>query len=147
MRIKHLAIALVGLSISSTVFAQAKPEDEIRYRQSVMNVIGRAFGPMINMAQDKTPYNKDVVAKNSQIIDTMVGLPWNAFGPGTEKGAATKADLKVWSAQPKFKDGAEKMQQGVSKLSQTVKGGDERRSRLRLATSAKPVKVVMMISG
>ena len=128
MNIKKIVIAAVALSIASTVFAQTKPEDEIRYRQSVMNVIGRAFGPMVNMAQDKTPYNKDVVAKNTQVIETIVGLPWSSFGPGTEKGAPTKADLKVWSEQPKFKDGSEKMQQAVAKLSQTVKGGGDEKA-------------------
>ncbi|HEY0844981.1 MAG TPA: cytochrome c [Noviherbaspirillum sp.] len=126
MRTKHLVIALLALCAASTGFAQVKPEDEIRYRQSVMNVIGRAFGPMVGMAQNKIPYNKDVVAKNTQIIETLSGLPWNAFGPGTEKGAPTKADMKVWSDSTKFKGAADKMQQEVSKLSQTVKAGDEK---------------------
>ena len=129
MKKKHIALASVAtlaLCAATTVFAQAKPEEEIRYRQSVMNVIGRAFGPMVNMAQNKIPYNKDVVAKNTQVIDTLVTLPWNAFGPGTEKGAPTKADMKIWSEQANFKEGADKMQQEVSKLSQAVKGGDEK---------------------
>lgn len=126
MRTKHLVVAMVAWCAASTVTAQVKPEDEIRYRQSVMNVIGRAFGPMVAMAQNKIPYNKDVVAKNTQIIETLSGLPWNAFGPGTEKGAPTKADMKVWSDSAKFKSAADKMQQEVSKLGQTVKAGDEK---------------------
>lgn len=126
MKTKHLVIASLALCTATGTFAQVKPEDEIRYRQSVMNVIGRAFGPMVNMAQNKTPYNKDVVAKNTQVIETLSGLPWNSFGPGTEKGAPTKADMKVWSDASKFKNGADKMQQEVTKLGQTVKGGDEK---------------------
>jgi cytochrome c556 len=140
MTIKHLVLASVALSIAGTVFAQVKPEDEIRYRQSGMNVIGRAFGPMVNMAQDKIPYNKDVVAKNTQIIETLAGLPWNSFAAGTEKGAPTKADLKVWSEQAKFKEGADKMQQSVTKLSQTVKGGDEKAIKAAIGDLGKTCK-------
>jgi cytochrome c556 len=140
MNIKHLAIASIALSVASIVFAQAKPEDEIRYRQSGLNVIGRAFGPMVNMAQDKIPYNKEVVARNTQIIETLAGLPWNSFGPGTEKGAPTKADLKVWSEQSKFKDASEKMQQSVIKLSQTVKGGDEKAIKAAIGDLGKACK-------
>ena len=47
-----LAATLVALA-APLAHAQAKPEDEIRYRQSVMNVIGRAMGPMGAMAQGK----------------------------------------------------------------------------------------------
>lgn len=126
MNKKQLVIATVALCTATTVLAQAKPEDEIRYRQSVMNVIGRAFGPMVNMAQNKIPYNKDVVAKNTQVIETLAGLPWSAFGPGTEKGAPTKADMKIWSEPGKVKESSEKMQQEVTKLAQAVKGGDEK---------------------
>lgn len=141
MKFKHLAIASVAMCITSTVFAQqVKPEDEIRYRQSVMNVIGRAFGPMVNMAQGKIPYNKDVVVKNTQIIETLAGLPWNAFAAGTEKGAPTKADLKIWNEQDKFKESSEKMQQGVTKLSQTVKGGDEKAIKSAIGDLGKTCK-------
>lgn len=140
MKIKHFAIASLATCVAGTVLAQAKPEEEIRYRQSVMNVIGRAFTPMVNMAQEKIPYNKDVVTKNTQIIDTLAGLPWSAFGAGTEKGAPTKADLKVWSEQGKFKESSEKMQQSVAKLSQTVKGGDEKAIKTAIGDLGKTCK-------
>lgn len=140
MNMKHLTIACLTTCIASAALAQAKPEDEIRYRQSVMNVIGRAFTPMVNMAQDKIPYNKDVVARNTQIIETLAGLPWPAFGPGTEKGAPTKADMKVWSDQAKFKESSEKMQQGVTRLGQTVKGGDEKAIKAAIGDLGKTCK-------
>ena len=55
----------------------------------------------------------------------MSKLPWNSFGPGTDKGAPTKADTKIWSEMDKFKDKADKMQAEVRKLAQTAKSGDE----------------------
>lgn len=126
MRAKHIAVTALALGIASSALAQAKPEEEIRYRQSVMNVVGRAFGPLIGMAQDKIPYNKDVVGRNVNILETLAPLPWGAFAAGTEKGAPTKADMKVWSEAAKFKEHADKMQQAVAKLGQAAKGGDEK---------------------
>lgn len=140
MRTKHAVIASVALCVAATAFAQAKPEEEIRYRQSVMNVIGRAFGPMVDMAQGKIPYNKEVVVKNTQIIDTLDGLPWNSFRPGTKKGAPTKADLKIWNDQAKFKESSEKMQQAVAKLGETVKGGDEKAIKSAIGDVGKACK-------
>lgn len=123
---KRILVAACSLAFAATALAQVKAEDEIRYRQSVMNVVGRAFGPLIAMAQDKIPYNKEVAARNSLLLESLAPLPWSAFAAGTEKGAPTKADLKVWSEAQKFKDAGEKMQQAVVKLGQSVKTGDEK---------------------
>lgn len=128
MKLKQLTLAALTLSLASAAFAQVKPEDEIRYRQSVMNVIGRAFGPMGAMAQDKAPFNKDVVVKNTAIVEMMAGLPWNSFAAGTEKGAPTKADMKVWSEGAKFKEAAEKAGKAIAALSAAVKGGADEKA-------------------
>ena len=140
MNKKHAAVAACMLALVGSALAQAKPEEDIRYRQSVMNVIGRAFGPMIAMAQDKIPYNKDVVAKNSQLLETLSSLPWAAFGAGTDKGAPTKADMKVWSESAKFKDAAEKMQQAAAKVAQAAKGSDEKAVKATLGDLGKACK-------
>jgi cytochrome c556 len=140
MKLKQMTLAAVALALTSGAFAQVKPEDEIRYRQSVMNVNGRAFGPMAAMAQDKAPYNKDVVVKNTAIVEMMIGLPWNSFAAGTEKGAPTKADMKVWSEAAKFKEGAEKAQKAVAALASTVKGGDEKAIKAAIGDVGKTCK-------
>lgn len=140
MKLHKIVVAGLALGIAAGALAQAKPEDEIRYRQSVMNVVGRAFGPMIAMAQDKIPYNKDVVAKNSHVLETVAGLHWASFGPGTDKGAPTKADMKIWSEQAKFKDLTDKFQQAVAKVGQTAKGGDEKAVKAALGDLGKACK-------
>ncbi|HEX5628922.1 MAG TPA: cytochrome c, partial [Usitatibacteraceae bacterium] len=102
-----------------------KPESEIRYRQSVMNVTGRAMGPMGAMAQGKAPFNAALAQKNSALVETMLGLPWGSFGPGTEKGAPTKADLKVWKEADKFRQSAEAAQKAAAGLVAAAKTGEE----------------------
>jgi cytochrome c556 len=55
----------------------------------------------------------------------MLGLPWDSFGPGTDKGAPTRADLKVWKETAKFKQGAEAAQKAAANLAAVAKTGDE----------------------
>jgi cytochrome c556 len=126
---KRFAFAAAVLAATSAGIASAqqgpKPEDEIRYRQSVMNVIGRAMGPMGAMAQGKAPFNAAVAQKNSALVETLLALPWNSFGPGTDKGAPTKADPKIWQDTARFKQGAENAQKAVADLVAAAKTGDE----------------------
>lgn len=82
------AAAALACGIAGATFAPMKPQDEIRYRQSVMNVAGRPVIPMIPMAQDKIPYHAEVVARNTQALDTVIGLHRDSFGPGPERAEA-----------------------------------------------------------
>ncbi|MBI3524472.1 MAG: cytochrome c [Betaproteobacteria bacterium] len=140
MKTKHIFAAALTLMVAAGAKAQVKPEDAIDYRQSVMNVVGHAFGPMISMVQGKIPYNKDVVVKNSNVIDTIIDLPWASFAPGTEKGAPTKASLKIWSESEKFKELADKAQQAAVNLGKAVKGGDEKTIKTTLGDLGKSCK-------
>ncbi len=125
--LKSIVLATATVATAGLAFAQQgpKPEDEIRYRQSVMNVIGRAMGPMGAMAQGKAPFNAAVVQKNAALIDSLNSLPWASFGPGFDKGAPTKADMKVWTEAAKFKQSAEASQKAVADLVVASKSGDE----------------------
>lgn len=122
-----LVAAVLAASAAGLASAQQgpKPESEIRYRQSVMNVTGRAMGPMGAMAQGKAPFNAALAQKNSALVETMLGLPWSSFGPGTEKGAPTKAALKVWKEADKFRQSADAAQKAAAGLVAAAKTGEE----------------------
>ena len=98
-----------------------KPEDAIKYRQSVLTVMGNSFGKISAVVKGEAPYNKDEVAKNAAIVAMMSTLPWQAFGPGTEGG---KAQSDVWSDNAKFKAASEKMQLAVADLNKAAQSGD-----------------------
>ena len=105
MKLKHLAVlAMAGLA-TSAAFAQVKPEQQIEYRQSAMTVIARSSGALNAMAKGDLPFTKDVALRHAAVLANLSDLPLNtgAFGPGTDKGAPTKADPKVWSEPEKFK--------------------------------------------
>jgi cytochrome c556 len=132
-----LAVVFAG---SASAQQGPKPEDEIRYRQSVMNVQGRAMGPMGAMAQGKAPFNAAVAQKNSALLDSLMGLAWNSFGPGTDKGAPTRADAKIWSDAAGFKRAAEDAQKAVAQLAAVAKDGDETKFKSAFGAVGKACK-------
>ena len=98
-----------------------KPEDAIKYRQSVLTVMGNSFGKISAVVKGEAPYNKDEVAKNAAIVAMMSTLPWQAFGPGTEGG---KAQPDIWSDNAKFKAASEKMQLAAVDLNKAAQSCD-----------------------
>jgi cytochrome c556 len=119
-----LTLAAIVSTLSLPAMAQfQKPEDAIKYRKSVMTVQAAHFGRIGAMVNGRVPYDAKVVADNAAIVETMSKLPWVAFGPGTDKGE-TRALPAIWTEQAKFKDGADKMQSEVAKLSAASKTGN-----------------------
>jgi cytochrome c556 len=125
-----LAAAVVAATSLAHAQQAPKPEDQIRYRQSVMNVMGRSFGGLNAMAKGDVPFNKDAATRNAAIVEMMSGLPAAAFGPGNEKGAPTKADMKIWSEQDKFKAAYDKMLAEVKKLPAAAGTADSLKSQV-----------------
>lgn len=105
MKFQKIAVLVLACISASAVFAQAKPEDQIKYRQSAMTVNARSSGVLNAMAKGDIPFNKEVAVRHASVIADLSDLPLQAgaFGPGTDKGAPTKADPKVWSEPEKFK--------------------------------------------
>jgi cytochrome c556 len=125
MKLQKIILAGTAASLmmsASLAIAQfQKPEDAIKYRQSVFTVLANSFGKIGAVVKGEAPYNKDEVAKNAAIVATLSPLPWQAFGPGTEGG---KAQAGVWSDNAKFKAGSEKMQLAVADLNKAAQSGD-----------------------
>ena len=121
-----LILASAFVSLATPASAQfRKPEDAIKYRQSVMTVQGRAFyGSIGGMASGRTPFDPKVAADSAELIALLARLPWVAFGPGTDKGAPTDAKPTIWTDSVKFKELADKMQAETTKLAAAAKTGN-----------------------
>ena len=133
-RIKVLALGIaVAAGASSVALAQVKPEDAIRARQSIMRVVALNFGPIANMAQDKAPFNKEVVVTNSTRLETLWQMDPSRFFvagtdrpvPGAKIASFTDAKPEIWSEQDRFKSAFDKTGQAIVKLAQTAQSGDE----------------------
>ena len=118
------AAALVAFTVPAS--AQfAKPEDAIKYRQSSLSVMGTHFGRIGAMVNGRVPFDAKVAAENADIVADMAKLPWQAFGPGTEKGAIpSRAKAEIWTEQAKFKELSEKMLAETTKLAVAAKTGN-----------------------
>ncbi|QHE78082.1 c-type cytochrome [Hydrogenophaga sp. PBL-H3] len=117
-----MAVAITGLS--APAFAQfQKPEDAIKYRKATFTVMASHFGRLGAMASGRAPFDAKVAAESAAIVETMSKLPWEGFGPGTDKGD-TRALPAIWTEQAKFKESAGKLQAETTKLSAAAKTGN-----------------------
>ncbi|QIL82194.1 cytochrome c [Diaphorobacter sp. HDW4A] len=126
---KYKALATILATSACTLFALpasaqfAKAEDAIKYRQGALFVMGQHFGRLGAMAQGKIPFDAKAAQENADVVAAMAKLPWAAFGPGTEKGAPTKAKDDIWLEPEKFKEHADKLVAESAKLAVATKTG------------------------
>jgi cytochrome c556 len=102
----------------------AKPEDAIKYRQSVMTVIAAHFGRIGAVVQGKVPYDAKATADNAAIVYSLSRLPFTAFVEGSDKGGNTKAKPEVWKEGDKFQAAAKDFQDQAAKLDAAAKSGN-----------------------
>jgi cytochrome c556 len=119
------AVVALALGLAAgAVFAQAKPEQVVKQRQSVMTLQGKYFGPMAAMAQGKAPYNADIVRRNAAFLDNLSRMAWDGFDPSTKdvKSAALPA---IYEQPDKFKEAAARLENEAHKLYEVSRSGDE----------------------
>jgi cytochrome c556 len=118
-----LVVAVVGL-LAGAAFAQfAKTEDAVKYRQSVMSVIGTHFSRMGAVVKGEAPYAKEAFEQNANIVAMLMPLPWDAFmAAGSDKGSGMKAD--ALAKKDDFMKLAAVNQAEVAKLLAVAKGGE-----------------------
>ena len=123
--IASFAVAAAAAVLSFPAAAQfAKSEDAIKYRQSALFVMGEHFGRIGAMANGRIPFDAKAATENAEIVASMAKLPWAAFGPGTDKGAPTKAEPEIWTEAAKFKEHNEKLMAESTKLVAAAKTGN-----------------------
>jgi cytochrome c556 len=133
-RFVKIGVAL-GLAACATgiAYAQMKPEEAIRARQSIMRVMALNFGPVSQMAQGKAAFNKDVFVANALRVESVWEMNVARFFPaGSDKPVAgskiaefTRAKAEIWGEPDKFKKAQNAMTEAVGKLAAAAKSGDE----------------------
>lgn len=122
---RTLILLATSLGLAAPALAQfRKPEDAVKYRQSVMYTMGNHFYSRLGaMANGRIPFDAKAAAENADVVLTLSRLPWVAFGPDTNVGK-TEAKPAIWIEQAKFRDLSEKMQAEVVKLQAASRTGD-----------------------
>ena len=127
-----LALALTA-SATSIAYAQMKPEDAIRARQSIMRVVALNFGPVAQMAQGKVPWNKEAFVANALRLESVWAMnPHRFFPAGSDKAVAgakiasfTDVTAEAFSKGDAFKKAFETNTQAIGKLAAAARAGDE----------------------
>jgi cytochrome c556 len=125
---KHPLLSLTAtvccLSTALPAAAQfQKPEDAIQYRQSAKTLMGAHFGRVAAMASGRAPYDAEAAKRNTAVLTTLVQLPFDAYLPGTDTGAPTRAKPTAWTDAAGFKKYSTALQDAVAKLDAAAKGG------------------------
>jgi cytochrome c556 len=120
------AVLVLASALALPALAQfRKPEDALKYRQSVMFTMGNHFYSRIGgMVNGRVPFDAKAAAENADVIVTLSKLPWVGFTPDTQGVGKTDAKPAIWTEQAKFKDLGDKMQAEVLKLQAASKTGD-----------------------
>jgi cytochrome c556 len=119
------ALALVALVAAMPASAQfQKPEQAIKYRQSVMALQGAHFGRIGAMTAGRVPFDAAAVQANADLVLTLSKLPFAAFGDGTDKAAPTRAKPEIWTNRADFDAKAKTYQDEVVKLQAAARTGD-----------------------
>jgi len=124
-----VAALAAAAALATTLPAAAqfrKPEDAVKYRQSVMAVQNFHLGRIFGMAGGRIPFDAKVVAEDAAVLDVTDKLPFVAFvdGSGPDKVPATNAKAEIWKERAKFDAAAAKMVEDVSKLNVAAKSGN-----------------------
>ena len=122
---KTIAVLVIfGILIGAAWAQFSKPEKAVKYRQSVMFVIGQHFGRLGAMVKGNQPYDQKSFANNTAVIETLAGLPWEAFlVPGSDQGKTTMKS-SVLKDPDGLKSLSQQFQIEVGKLSAAAKGND-----------------------
>jgi cytochrome c556 len=122
---RFTVFVVVGVLLAGAAYAQfAKPEDAIKYRQSVMFMIAQHFKRMGAVVQGKAAYDQKIFAKNAEVVKTLATLPWKAMlEPGTDKGDTTMSSA-VFEKKDDFMKTADKFQADTAYLASAAQGAD-----------------------
>src|SRR5438874_2244442 len=89
---KFAVIALAVLVALPAAAQFRKPEDAVKYRQSVMYTMGTHFYSRIGaMVGGKIPFDPKAAADHADVVVTLSKLPWPAFTPDTNGVGRTDA--------------------------------------------------------
>jgi cytochrome c556 len=136
-----LAVALaLGAGIAAdTAAQQRKPADQIKMREGALRVMSWNFGVIGAMVKGERPYDQAEATKRAEVVAFMSHLPWEAFGPGTDKGQ-TRALPAIWEHLDKFKSAQEHLQTETAKLVEAAKSGDPGKLKSQFGATSKACK-------
>lgn len=128
MNLSKIAVATIAIGLSTATIAQSigKPEDQIRWRQSVMQTLGWSMGRI--KANVEGNFNKDQVIQAANTIQALANSgSGGLFAPGTEKGKGwhdTKVKPELFTKKEKLREVGMAYNKEANALAKVAATGD-----------------------
>ncbi len=127
MRIQLLAVAAFATLLVGTSYAQDRDPNEaaLKYRQSVLTVMGANFGPLVGMVRGRTEFDAAEVKKRANRIRVMSTMIDEAFARDTrEADLNTEALDGIWENYDDFSAKAKALTKAASALAASAEQGE-----------------------
>lgn len=137
-----LAGSILGFGLLTAVQAAEKPEDVVKYRQSVYNIIGWNFKPIGAMMKGEAPFDAAAVARHAQYVEMLSKALPEGFTKGTGPDVVknTEAKAEIWSKSAEFDSKMKDFQRESARLSEVAKGGDQGAIKAQFGKTAETCK-------
>lgn len=126
MKLKHIVFTLTVIGMATGVAAQVKPEQQIKWRQSAMQVQGWSMARI--KANLEGTYNKDQVIQAANLIQAAAnGGLGSLFPAGTEKGSGwreTQTKPEFFTDTDKVKEVGGAFNKEANELAKVAATGD-----------------------
>jgi cytochrome c556 len=121
-----IVLSLLTLAIASPAFAQLKPEQAIKFRQSGYGFM--AWNMMRIKANVDGQFNKDEVIKAANAIQAIANSGMGAlYLPGTDKGTGweeTRAKPEIWTEKEKLTKAGGAFNKEANEMAKVAASGD-----------------------
>lgn len=126
---QKIALVLVAMALAGTAFAQAKPEDQIKWRQSGYTFMAWNMGKLKGMLiENPSSFNKDQAAAAANAIAAISNSGMGAlYASGTDKGKGwveTRVKPEFFQKPDDVKQVAVAFNKEANELAKVAAGGD-----------------------
>ena len=137
-------LGAAALLLSTTLAAHAQDADPkkeaVKYRQSVMTIVGWNFKPMGAMVKGERPFDAKAFAAHARDLAGVSSVNILAGFPEDSDAEGSKAKAEIWMKWDDFKDKMGAMQRETDKLGEVAAGGDEGAIKKQFGAAAKTCK-------
>lgn len=124
-------LVLAGSFAGSQDAPAVKPDQAVKYRQSVYRVMLWNFGPMAAMVRGQAPWDQAEFTRRAERVATMAPMLIEGYpkGSGPEAGVHTRAKPELWKDMDDFRSLMDAMVNRAADVANVAKSGDADKTR------------------
>ena len=131
-----VAAAFGVVSVAGMAYAQAKPEDLLKYRQGVMRGVAFQNGPLNAFAKGEVPWSP-ALAQRAANLAALAVVAGDVFSPASQNIPNSDAKPEIWAKPDDFKKALAAFQAETAKLGELARGGNADAIKAQIAAVGK----------